>query len=110
MQKNIGQILCQEISPKYKKYNKNTNKNVYENVINVPIIKKLLSENYSKFIKDIYCKYEKKINLSKYGLKENLIINCKIKMYIDLINEYKYDNRYCQQLKECFQNWFLNEK
>ena len=46
MQKNIGQILCQEISPKYKKYNKNTNKNVYENVINVPIIKKLLSENY----------------------------------------------------------------
>ena len=105
---NIGQILCQEISPKYKKMAKNTNMIVFEKLKNEPIISNFLSENYSNFIKNIYCKCKKKINLGPYGFNENIYINDKIEMYIDLIDKNKNDSRYVEKLKEYFNNYFLN--
>ena len=105
---NIGQILCQELSSKYKNIVKNMNMIVFEKIKNEPIISNLLSESYSNFIKDIYCKYEKIINLGRYGLNENIYINSKIEMYMDLINKNKNDKRYVEKIKECFNRWFLN--
>ena len=105
---NIGRILCQELSSKYKNIVKNMNMIVFEKIKNEPIISNLLSESYSNFIKDIYCKYEKIINLGRYGLNENIYINSKIEMYMDLINKNKNDKRYVEKIKECFNRWFLN--
>jgi hypothetical protein len=105
--KNIGQILSQEISPKFKKIDINININACKKLENEPIISNLLSENYSTFIKDIYCKYEKKINLGRYGLTDKYII-CNIERYMDLIDKNKNDKRYIEKLKEYFNNYFLN--
>ena len=66
----------------------------------------MLSENYSTFIKDIYCKYEKKINLGLYGLNDKYII-CNIERYMDLIDKNKNDKRYIEKLKEYFNIYFL---
>ena len=87
---------------------KNTNMIVFEKLKNEPIISNFLSENYSNFIKNIYCKCIKKINLGPYGLNENIYINDKIEMYIDLIDKNKNDSRYVEKLKEYFNNCFLN--
>ena len=80
--------------------------NVCKKLENEPIISNQLSENYSTFIKDIYCKYEKKINLGRYRLNDKFII-CNIERYMDLIDKNKNNKRYIEKLKEYFNNYFL---
>ena len=106
---NVGQILCQKISLRYtKQKNKNINMIVYKKVISNSIVSKLLSTNYLKIFKDIYCKKERIINLIAYGLNENIYIKDSIKMYIDLVNKYKEDYLYVEKLNECVNEQFLN--
>ena len=107
---NVGQILCQKLIPRFKKEkNKDINKAIFEIVKKNSVIYNLLSENYLKIFKDIYCKKEKIINLINYGLDENIHIkDNNIKMFIDLVNKFSEDSQYVEKLKEYAKEQFLN--
>ena len=109
---NIGNILCNEISPKYLTKNKNINLIIIEKIKDNPVIKSILSENYLKLFKDIYYRSNRIINLKYYGLNKVIILSKKIKMYQDLLkisnnNSIKSDNYYIQRMNECVTRNFL---
>ena len=86
-EKNLSEIICNEISNKYKNKNSKENINIYEQIKNDKVLKNLFNENYLIFFKDVYYKSQKKINLNKYGLEKEIILSEKEKMFKDLINE-----------------------
>ena len=99
---NIGYILCQKISPKYKK-NEDKNKIIYEKLKNIPVLRNIFSYNYTDFFKDFYYNKENNLNLNKFGLNINLKhkYGDSIKMYNDLKEENNKDPEYIKRLEEC---------
>lgn len=85
--KTIGEILCNKISIKYKKQNVNANFEIYDQIKDNEILKKILSENYIKLFKKIYYKSNKIINLREYGLNEEIILTKPVKMFKDLLKD-----------------------
>ena len=85
--KTIGEILCNKISIKYKKQNVNANFEIYDQIKDNEILKKILSENYIKLFKKIYYKSNKIINLREYGINEQIILTKPVKMFKDLLND-----------------------
>ena len=98
---NIGYILSQKISLKYKKDAKR-NQIIYEKLKNNPILSNIFSYNYKDFFKDFYYNKESNLNLNKFGLNINLKhkYGTKIKMYNDLKEKNK-DSEYIKKLDEC---------
>lgn len=79
--KCIGEILKDNISPRYKS---NNNIDVYNLVTcKSNIIKKILEQKYLDFFNDYYYN-NKKINLSEFGLDKELILSNDIELYEDL--------------------------
>ena len=111
----ISEILCWDISPKFKKIEKEYNRNLYNKVIKNPIIKNIFSEKYLALFRDIYFENKRIINLSKYGLVDTIKLSeKKVKMYKELLekNEEKEDdmkrNEYINKLKNCINKIFLS--
>ena len=111
----ISDILCWDISPKFKKKRKEYNKKLYRKVIVNPIIKNIFSEKYLSLFRDIYFKNKRIINLDKYGLKDNIKLpEKKVKMYKELLEkneEHENDikkNEYINRLKNCINKNFLS--
>ena len=102
---NIGNILSQNISQKYKWKNKEENKIIYQRIKNYPIIRNIISYNYMDLFKNIYCKNESKINLIIFGSDININLYEKgAKMYKDLKNKYNKDSKYLKELNNCIIN------
>lgn len=85
--KKLSDIICNEISNKYKNKDSNENKKIYEKIKDKKVLKNLFDENYLIFFKDVYYKSQKRISLYKYGLQKEIILSEKEKMFKDLINE-----------------------
>ena len=86
----IGELISQDISPKYKREQKNKNKILYNEVIKNPIIKNLFSESYITLFQNVYYKNIKIINLEKYGEEAKdvvLYLNGRVKTFDDFINK-----------------------
>lgn len=96
---NIGQVLLLGISPKYNE--KNTNINLYKEIIKNPVINNILSENYMTIFKDIYLKSERIINMYKFGLNEIFQLSIKVKMFNDLITRMK--KKYGEGTPDCLE-------
>ena len=103
---NIGYILSQKISTKYKKYAER-NKVIYETLKNNPIVNNIFSYNYKDFFKDFYYNKESSLNLNKFGLNINLKhkYGKEIKMYSDLKEKNIKDSKYIKRLDECVYNF-----
>ena len=109
--KKISDIVCIDISSKYKK-DKNVNRNIYEKIKGYEIINNILNLNYLAPF-DIYYKSKKNINLEDYGLDKEIILSAKTKMYKDLLKESinKKDKNYIKNLNFCiFQNYPIKDK
>lgn len=92
---SIGDILSQNISPKFSKQNKDKNKLVYKQIENIPGVKNLLSLNYLELFKNIYYKNERNINLSCFGKNINIYLSKeKVEMFEDLLEKNSKDNVY----------------
>ena len=96
--KNLGELISQEISNKYKTKNKNYNKNIYEEIKNYKVINKILSINYLDFFKNIYFQNKKYIYLREYGFDEKIELTDDSKMFKGLINKNKEDKRKIYQI------------
>ena len=104
--KTIADIICNEISNKYRKQNVNTNMIIYDHIKDYPILNKILSENYLIFFKKFYYKSNKIINLREYGLDMEIVLSNNIKMYKDLLDLHK-DKNYQKRINECVIQKFL---
>ena len=103
-QKNLGEIICNKISSKYKKDNENANIKIYEEIKKNEILNNILSENYLKFFKKIYYKSNRIINLKEYGLDKDIILSKKVKLFEDLFkdnNASDIDKEYQNKINEC---------
>ena len=96
--KNLGELISQEISNKYKTKNKNYNKNIYGEIKNYKVINKILSINYLDFFKNIYFQNKKCIDLREYGFDEKIELTDDSKMFKGLINKNKEDKRKIYQI------------
>ena len=105
--KTIRDIICTQISAKYKKVALNINENIYEQTKLNKILNKIFSENYLLFFRKIYFKSERIINLKEYGLNQKLILSEKAKMYKDLIENKDYV--YKRNLKDCVNRHFFSD-
>ena len=105
--KTLGDILQLRISRKYKKTNKNHNKNLYDEIKDLPVIKNILKENYMIFFKEVYYKSERKINLKKYGSDKILTLSEDIKTFQDKVNSFK-DQKYAEIYKAMINQIYIN--
>lgn len=105
--KTLGDILQLRISGKYKKTNKNHNKNLYDEIKDLPVIKNILKENYMIFFKEVYYKSERKINLKKYGSDKILTLSEDIKTFQDKVNSFK-DQKYAEIYKAMINQIYIN--
>jgi hypothetical protein len=108
--KKLSDIICSQISKKYKNYNSNFNTEIYNKIKDNDILKNLLNENYLTFFKNIYCKSEKTINLKKYGLEKEIILTNEVKMLNDLLKDNLDENidndKYLDNIYECIKENF----
>ena len=107
--KEIGEILRQDISSKYKKQYKLDNKinnKLYLEVIKIDIIRKILSEKYINIFKNIY--YKNKRFLNDYNL--NIQLSNNVKIYEDLLEEYSEDTDYVKKIKNIVEICYLPKK
>ena len=87
--KTIGDIITKKISQKYTSINDKVkaNKNICEEIKNIPILKEILSENYLVFFKKFYYKSDSSINLKDYGLDKDIIFTKDVKNFNHLLKE-----------------------
>ena len=107
--KEIGEILRQNISPKYRekyKNDKEINNKLYLEVIKYDNIRKILSEKYINIFKNFY--YKNKRDLNDYGLNIKLTNN--VKTHQDLLKEYSEDATYTEKINFIVENFYLLKK
>ena len=100
----IGEIICQDISPKYTK-NTGKNKIIFEKIKNVPIIEDILSSKYLALF-NIYKEGKNDIKL------KNITINLydkKIEMFKDFVKKNNNDSKYITKINECIKK-YINEQ
>ena len=104
---NLGDIVSKQISSKFKKKGKEANLESYNKVKDLPVICDLLEENYFTFFNEAFCSDKRELSLKKYGLNIEIRIPGKVKMYIDLQKENKYDKEFTKNLEECLKKFYL---
>ena len=99
----IGEILCQEISPKYTK-NTDKNKKIFQKIKNVPIIEDILSSKYLDLF-NIYKEGKKNIKLKKININ---LDDKKIEMFEDFKQKNIDDSKYIEKINEYIEK-YINE-
>ena len=107
--KEIGQILRQNISTKYRKLytiDKEMNNKLYLEVIKHDNIKKFLSETYINIFRNFYFINKREIN--EYDL--NIKLSENVKAYQDLLEENEEDKEYIEKIKKVVEEYYLPKK
>jgi len=112
--KTLGEIICNKISPKYKK-DENENKRIFRKVKDHEVFKKILNMDYITFFKRYYMESKKCINLKDYGIENEVILSEKCKMYNDLIKRIENSNNednenYIKSIKRCINKNYIAKK
>ena len=115
----ISELLSQDISPKYKRHQKNENKNLLNEAIKNPTINQLFSQSYIALFTNIYFRNIKNINVNNNGKDEDIILY-EVKTFEDLVNnnvknkqnnnsDEFVDNYYKKRLLDCVNKRFLKD-
>ena len=104
--KTIGNLLVFDSSPKYRNFARDHNKQEYEKIINNEILKKILSQKYIDFFKEIFYKNERIIDLSKFGLRKIIRLSNKVKLYESMFKG-ENDNKYRIRVEEIIRKKFF---
>ena len=109
----IGEILCQNISTKYKRQyieDKEKNNKLYLEAIEYDNnIRKILSEPYINIFRNLY--YKNKRDLNDYGL--NITLSNKVQTYKDLLeslNKKGEDSKYIEKINIIAEECYLPKK
>lgn len=105
--KTIGDILCNNISNKYKHSSIDTNKELCKRIKNIKIFNNILEDNYLTLFRKVYYKSNRRINLNEYGLKKELILSNDVKMFKDLLKNIKSNEKHQEKISESIQKNYL---
>ena len=110
--KNIGDIISNKISSKYKK-DKNINSNLYELLKSNKVLEKIFDIKYITFFEKYYMKKEKIIDLRIFGIEKEIPLSNETKTYYEFLEKEKSkakDEKYINQIKECLNKYYLKKK
>ena len=110
--KNIGDIISNKISTKYKK-DENTNINLYELLKSNKVLGKIFNIKYIDFFEKYYMKNEKTVDLRIFGKEEEITLSNKTKTYYEFLEKEKSkakDEKYINQIKEYLNKYYLKKK
>ena len=104
--KTIENLIEREVSSKFKKFSRDSNKRELEKIKNNEIIKNILSQKYIDYFREVYYKNERSIDLSKYGLKKIINLSKKVKLYEDIFKGKVVDEKYRDRVEEIIKERF----
>ena len=97
--KNIGEVIKNNISRKYTKHEKDTNSKIIDNNKKNEILSKILSIKNLLLFKKIYYKSYKKINLKEFEIDKEYTLSEDVKMFKDLLKDNeKYGKNYVKNI------------
>ena len=102
---NIRDIICHEISNKYKRKRDINNESICKNIKNI-VLEKILSENYLILFRKFYYNESNIINLKDYGLDKDIILSDKVKLFKDF-QEINSNNEYRINIVKCVKKHFF---
>ena len=105
--KTIENLIEREVSSKFKKFSRDSNKRELEKIKNNEIIKNILSQKYIDYFREVYYKNERSIDLSKYGLKKIIHLSNKVNLYEDIFKGKVVDENYRNRIEEIIRKKFL---
>ena len=105
--KTLENLLENEISSKYKKFSIDSNKKGIEKIKNNEIIKSILSQKYQDYFREIYYQNERRIDLSKFGLKKIIKLSNEVKLYEDIFTNKVVNMEYRNRIEEIIRKKFL---
>ena len=98
--KNLGEIIVNDISPKYKRKAKDKNQKTFDRIKENEEIKKIMSINYLDLFQKIYIKSSKKINLKEFGINKEYTLSEDVKMFKDLFHDNeRYGRNYVKNIQ-----------
>lgn len=104
-EKMISELICSEISPKFRSHPKNHNKLIFQKISKkYPLLQILSEKKFLDYFERIYYKSERKVDLSKFGIKTVIdLSNSKnIHMYRDNVKKYNTEcPDYEKKLEDC---------
>ena len=107
-QKKLAEILSQELSGKFKNFDRNVNKELYQKVCNNnDNIKNFLSQNFIKFVRDVYLQPNDKIS---YKGIEFTIENFPHFLDINLNDTENKNKEYKEKIDEVIQKYYMPQK
>lgn len=107
---SISDILCQNISRKFRKtykQNKNINKIIFNKVINNDIIKDIVFQKYERLFKDVYLKNKKCINING----QNIFLQT-VKTFEDLLKkdkDFSTNRLYREKINEVIEKYYFKK-
>lgn len=113
--KNIGEIVSNNISTKYKK-KENNNSDLYKNLkTNKELgdLGTIFKMNYMTFFKMYYMKNEKTIEIKMFGIQKKITLSKKSETYHEFIEKEKLkenNENYINKINECLNKRFLKSK
>jgi hypothetical protein len=100
----FGELLCKNISKKYRKHSFNENEIFYKKVIENENIKKIFSEKYMTIF-GIFLKSQRNIKIGHYDFDLSPKINMFDSFLSNIENKYKNDDSYIKKIKEVIQDY-----
>ena len=109
---NIGKIISNQISDKYKKKEKNNNSSLYEYFKTNKVLEKIFNMNYLTFFEMFYMKNERTVDLKIFGIEKVIYLSDKTKTYYDFLEKLKKknDEKYIRLINECINKNYLKER
>ena len=106
----LSNIVCNDLSKKYKTKDNNNNKKLYEKIKENSLLKKIFDEKFLVLF-DWYYKNKKRISLKKYGSKKEIYLPENVETYRDLTYKYSNNEEYLKNINNCIcHNYFKNYK
>ena len=107
-QKKIGEIFSQNLSGKFKNFDKKVNEELYQKVCNDNAdLKSFLSQNYIKFVRDVYLQPNDKI---KYKGIEFTMDNFQHFLYKNMNDTEDKNKEYKVKIEEVIQKYYMPQK
>ena len=109
---NIGEIVSNKISTKYKRTEENINSYLYKQFETNEVLGKIFGMNYLTFFKVFYMKKDKIVNLRILGIDKEITLSKKTKTYYELLEKLKKeeDENYINQINELLNKNYLVRK
>ena len=110
--KNIGEIVSNKISTKYK-IDKNENSNLYKSLKTNEVFEKIFDMNYMTFFKMYYMKNSKTADLRIFVIEKEISLSKETETFHEFLEKVKSkekDEIYIKQIFKCLNKNYLKEK